>query len=161
MIRTLAVGIAITMTATAAVKVEKTAYAGWPNCYRITNGEVKLMGPWALTMMAQGGVGITGFPPRGVHPRDLDPTNPLTMWAYTDFSDKRWKFTKKYLTLTQDPKATTAQKTGLFNEKTFGAYLLGSDLYIKRYAAEKGKNYPDYGVSFETFTNNEFLELET
>ncbi len=131
--------------------------------HRITNTGtiVKQMGPWALTMMAQGGVGITGFPPRGVHPRDLDPTNPLTMWAYTDFSDKRWKFTKKYLTLTQDPKATTAQKTGLFNEKTFGAYLLGSDLYIKRYAAEKGKNYPDYGVSFETFTNNEFLELET
>ena len=43
MIRTLAVGIAITMTATAAVKVEKTAYAGWPNCYRITNGEVELI----------------------------------------------------------------------------------------------------------------------
>ena len=28
------------MTATAAVKIEKTAYAGWPNCYRVTNGEV-------------------------------------------------------------------------------------------------------------------------
>src|SRR5947209_10063172 len=43
MIRTLAVGIAITMTATAAVKVEKTAYAGWPNCYRISNREVELI----------------------------------------------------------------------------------------------------------------------
>src|SRR5947209_9343419 len=43
MIRTLAVGIAITMTATAAVKVEKTAYAGWKNCYRVSNGEVELI----------------------------------------------------------------------------------------------------------------------
>jgi hypothetical protein len=112
-------------------------------------------------MMAQGGTAITGFPPRGRHPHDLDPTNPLTMWAYTDFSDERWHFTKKYLTLRQDPKATDAQKTGLFNKQTWGAYLLGSDLFIKRCSAQPGKPYPDFGVSFETFTNNEFLELET
>ena len=39
--------------------------------------------PWALTMMAQGGVAITGFPPRGKHPEVLEATNPLVMWAYT------------------------------------------------------------------------------
>src|ERR1035441_9438155 len=33
------------MTATAAVKIEKTSYKGWPNCYRITNGEVELNVP--------------------------------------------------------------------------------------------------------------------
>ena len=27
----------------AAVTVEKTAYAGWPNCYRLSNGEVELV----------------------------------------------------------------------------------------------------------------------
>ncbi|MGP0072514.1 MAG: hypothetical protein ACLPWF_11355, partial [Bryobacteraceae bacterium] len=27
----------------AAVKVEKTAWQGWPNCYRIANGEVELI----------------------------------------------------------------------------------------------------------------------
>src|SRR5271154_6052214 len=31
------------MAATAAVKIEKTNYKGWPNCYRITNGEVELI----------------------------------------------------------------------------------------------------------------------
>jgi hypothetical protein len=275
MLRNLFTGVVLAMTATAAVKIEKTAYAGWPNCYRVTNGEVELivttdvgprvirygfvggqnifkeftpqmgksgekewmprgghrvwaapehkvityaldngpvkaeikgdtieltqpvepesglqkqivvklaatgskvevihrltntgtklneLAPWALTMMAQGGTAITGFPPRGVHPRDLDPTNPLTMWAYTDFSDPRWKFMKKYLVLKQDRTAKTAQKTGLFNKNTWGAYLLGSDLFIKRCAGQAGKPYPDFGVSFETFTNNEFLELET
>ena len=29
--------------AAAAVKVEQVAYAGWPNCYRISNGEVELI----------------------------------------------------------------------------------------------------------------------
>jgi len=31
---------------------------------------------WAMSMMAQGGIAITGFPPRGKHPADLAATNP-------------------------------------------------------------------------------------
>jgi hypothetical protein len=27
----------------AAVKVEKTEYKGWPNCYRVSNGEIELI----------------------------------------------------------------------------------------------------------------------
>jgi hypothetical protein len=30
-------------TAASAVKVEKTSYQGWQNCYRVTNGEVELI----------------------------------------------------------------------------------------------------------------------
>jgi hypothetical protein len=116
---------------------------------------------WALTMMAQGGTGIHGFPPRGKHPDILSPTNPLVMWAFTNFSDKRWHFTKKYVTLRQDPKATDAQKTGTFNPNTWGAYLLGSDLFIKRASADPKRPYADFGCSFETFTNADILELET
>ena len=128
---------------------------------RNTRRAAKEFAPWALTMMAPGGLGITGFPPRGSHPKDLLPTNPLVMWAYTDFSDPRWTFTYKYLMLQQDPKNARPMKTALFNPDTWGGYLLGSDLYLKRYKADPTKTYPDYGSSFETFTNNEFLELET
>jgi hypothetical protein len=117
--------------------------------------------PWTLTMMAQGGVGVTGLPPRGTHPKDLAPTNPLVIWPYTDFSDKRWTFTKKYIMLRQDPKTNEALKLGHFNSSTGGAYLLGADLYIKRYKADPARTYPDFGCSYETFTNADFLELET
>ena len=265
----------IIMSTTAAVKIEKTQYQGWPNCYRISNGEIELVvttdvgprviryafvgggnvfkefqeqlgksgepawqargghrlwiapedpvlsyaldnapiqaevkgdaleltggieketglrkqivvkmapagtavevlhriankgskarqfAPWSLTMMAQGGTGIVAFPPRGTHPKDLLPTNPLVMWAFTDFSDKRWQFTKKYLLLRQDPKNASPQKTGLFNKETVGAYLLGSDLFIKRATAQDPSKQPDFGCSFETFTNADFRELET
>ncbi len=120
------------------------------------------LAPWSLTMMAPGGMAIHGFPPRGSHPQDLNPTNPLVMSAYTDLSDPRWRFTKKYLLLRQDPEATCAQKLGSWNRETFGAYLLGSDLFIKRYRAEGSPlDYPDFGCSFETFTNAKMLELET
>jgi hypothetical protein len=129
---------------------------------RNTNKTTVELAPWALSMMAQGGVGIHGFPPRGTHPEVLAPTNPLVMFAFTDLSDKRWQYTKKYLILRQDRNNHgQPQKLGSFNQHTWSAYLLGSDLFIKHTEADPKKTYPDMGASFETFTNAEFLEQET
>jgi hypothetical protein len=276
MFKTIAIALALSLSAMAAAKIEKTNYKGWPNCYRISNGEVELiitsdigprimryafvggqnvfkefaeglgksgepawqlrgghriwaapedpvktyapdnrpirisvkgdvleateppealtglekqitvklspngtnvevlhrlrnttkqtmeLAPWALSMMAQGGVGIHGFPPRGTHPQVLAPTNPLVMWAFSDLTDKRWQFTKKYLILRQDANNHgQPQKLGTFNPHTWAAYLLGSDLFIKHYEADPKRTYPDFNCSFETFTNAEFLEQET
>jgi len=117
--------------------------------------------PWALTMMSPGGHGVSGFPPRGTHPKDLAPTNPLVMWAYTDLSDRRWTWLKKYFVLRQDPANPVPMKIGHFNPKTWGSYFLNGELFLKRYDADPSKTYPDFGCSFETFTNADFLELET
>lgn len=120
------------------------------------------LAPWALTMMAQGGHGIHGFPPRGTHPEMLAPTNPLVMWAFTDLGDPRWRLSKKYLVLRQDPANPVPQKLGSYHPKTWGAYLLHGDLFLKRYdAIAPVTAYPDFGASFETFTNADILELET
>jgi len=116
---------------------------------------------WALTMMAPGGVAISGFPPRGKHPANLEATNPLVMWAYTNLADKRWTFTEKYLALRQDANNSDAQKLGMFNPHTWGAYVLNGEVFIKQAAGDAHASYPDFGCSFETFTNNEFLEMET
>src|SRR6516162_5654456 len=131
--------------------------------HRITNRSLLPLefSPWALTMMAPGGIAVTGFPPRGRHPINLEATNPLVMWAYTNLADPRWKFTKKYLTLRQDPKNVDPQKLGMFNALTWAAYLLNGEAFLKRTKADPAKTYPDFGCSFETFTNNEFLEIET
>ena len=117
--------------------------------------------PWALTMMAPGGHGVSGFPPRGTHPENLAPTNPLVMWAFTDLSDPRWTWLKKYFVLRQDPANPVPMKIGHFNPLTFGAYFLNGELFLKRYDADPSKTYPDFGCSYETFTNADFLELET
>ena len=131
--------------------------------HRITNHALFPLefSPWVLTMMAQGGIAITGFPPRGHHPQNLEATNPLVMWAYTNLADPRWKFTRKYLTLRQDPNNSDAQKIGLFNRDTWAFYVLNGEAFLKRAQADSSKTYPDFGCSFETFTNNEFLEMET
>lgn|SRR5208282_1807308 len=131
--------------------------------HRITNRSLYTLefSPWTLTMMAPGGVAISGFPPRGKHPINLEATNPLVMWAYTDLADKRLRFTRKYLLLRQDPGISEAEKLGTFNPDTWAAYLLNGEAFVKRTQADASKTYPDFGCSFETFTNNEFLEIET
>jgi hypothetical protein len=161
-------GIELTQSVEPETGLEKTIVArlsskGVTVTHRIRNvaSKPRTLAPWALTMMAPGGVGITRFPPRGTHPEQLPPTNPLIMWAFTDLSDPRWTFTKKYLILRQDPNNAAPQKLGHFNEKTMGAYLLGSDLFVKRNDADPSKTYADFGASYETFTNGDFLELET
>ncbi len=126
-----------------------------------TGPKPRRLSPWALTQMAPGGVGMAMFPPRATHEQQLLPTNPLVMWAYTDFSDERWKFTNKYLILKSDRAKSSPQKAGLFNVNTVGAYLLGSELFIKHTEANPQAVYPDFQCSFEMFSNGDFLELET
>jgi hypothetical protein len=131
--------------------------------HRVTNHSLFPLefAAWALTMMAQGGTAVSGFPPRGHHPANLEATNPLTMWAYTNLADPRWKFTRKYMMLRQDPNNKEAQKIGMFNPDTWAAYVLNSEVFVKRSNPDPSKTYPDFGASFETFTNNEFLEIES
>jgi hypothetical protein len=146
--------IGVTMSAAGAVEVS----------HRIANagGTPWKLAPWALTMLTPGGHGIHGFPPRGTHPEVLAPTNPLVMWAFSDLSDRRWTYTKKYLVLHGDPSVRVPMKLGSWNARTWGVYLLNGEAFVKRYdAAGEPGDYPDFGCSFETFTNGEILELET
>ena len=116
---------------------------------------------WALSIMSAGGIAVTGFPPRGSHAEILAPTNPLVMWAFTDLSDPRWGLLEKYLVLRQDPANANHTKLGHFNAKTWGAYFLNGDLFVKRYDADPTREYPDFGCSYETFACADMLELET
>ena len=116
---------------------------------------------WVLTMMAPGGAGITTLPPRGTHPEVLAPTNPLVVFAFTNMADPRWTWLEKYIVLRQDPRNADPEKIGLFNPATRGAYLLNGELFVKKFAASPDEDYPDMGASYETFTNERFLEIET
>lgn len=136
------------------VEVVHTIRNAGPAPYRLA--------PWALSMMARGGHGIHGFPPRGTHPEMLTPTNPLVMWAFTNLADPRWTLLERYLVLRQDAVNPAPQKLGTFNPRTWGAYLLNGELFVKAFdAAGEPSQYPDFGCSYETFTNADILELET
>ncbi|MCY4189692.1 MAG: hypothetical protein OXD30_14555 [Bryobacterales bacterium] len=131
--------------------------------YSLTNRTIwpLRVATWVLTMMAPGGTGIATLPPRGTHPEILAPTNPLVVFAFTNMADRRWTWLEKYVVLRQDPHNSDPEKIGLFNPATRGAYLLNGELFVKRFAAAPGEEYPDMGSSYETFTNERFLEIET
>lgn len=131
--------------------------------HRLTNHGVWPvdLAPWALSVMAPGGVAVVPMPPRGEHPRDLLPVNSLTLWSYTDMSDPRWTWGRKYILLRQDSHAAAPQKFGASLPDGWAAYILNRNLFVKTYRHVPGAAYPDFGCSFETFTNADMLEVET
>jgi hypothetical protein len=119
------------------------------------------LAPWALSVMAQGGVGILPLPPRGSHPADLQPTSTLALWSYTDLSDPRWNWGKKYVLVRQDPAAVLPQKVGAIVPDGWVAYARGGRLFVKTFDSVPGARYPDLNCSAEIFTNADILEAET
>lgn len=119
------------------------------------------LAPWALSVMAQGGKAIIPLPPRGPHEANLQPSSTLTLWAYTDMSDPRWTWGRKYVLLRQDPGNAAPQKLGLMVPDGWAAYARRGHLFVKRFSYTFDAPYPDWGCSVETFTNDEMLEVET
>jgi len=116
---------------------------------------------WALSVMAQGGTAIYPHEVYIAHPDVLLPARPLVLWHFTDMTDPRWTWGRKYIQLRQNPKATTKQKLGMLNTKGWAAYLLNGEAFIKRYPYLPGATYADMGCNTETYTDPDMLEVET
>jgi hypothetical protein len=117
--------------------------------------------PWAISVMAEGGTAILPLPPRGSHSDFLLPTSVLSMWAYTNLSDPRWVLGERYLLLKQDPKLSKPQKMGILATDGWAAYTNFDCLFVKRVPFQLDGVYPDMGVNFEVFTNEDILEVES
>lgn len=130
------------------------------------------LAPWALTVLAQGGVEIIPLPEKIAHPGSLEPgekpdyrgfvhNQTMIVWPFTDLADPRWRWGTRYLTLKQDPSAKKPTKLGLAHQLGWIAYLNKGTLFAKQIPYEAGKRYADGGSNFETFTNKDFLEAES
>lgn len=124
---------------------------------------------WSLSVMAPGGTEVIPLPPYKPHPgsaknakgpADFAPALTISVWPFTDFTDSRWRFGSKLITLSQDP-GKGATKLGLAHRAGAVGYLNGGTLFVKRFDYRDGHHYPDGGVNFETFTNEDMLEIET
>lgn len=138
---------------------------------RVTNigPLVTELAPWAPTVMAPGGVEIIPQPPHRNHPghpsnakspADFAPTQELILWPFFDFTDSRWTLGSRYLMLRQDPKKGPT-KIGLAHRMGWVAYLNQGNLFVKRINYVEGATYPDMGTNYQTFSNEDMLEMET
>jgi len=120
------------------------------------------LAPWALTVMAAGGTAIIPLPPRQSHTDRLLPVNTLTMWAYTDMSDPRWTWGRKYVLLQQHSgEDVQPQKVGAWVPAGWVAYVNAGQCFIKHFTLDETATYPDLNSNVETFTNKVMLEVET
>jgi hypothetical protein len=113
---------------------------------------------WGLSVMNPGGIEVIPLPPLGEHPRDLLPNRTFTLWPYTNMADPRWQWGERFITLRQADAPPT--KLGLLHREKWVAYHNARTLFVKWIAYEEGATYPDHGCNFETFTNEEMLEVE-
>lgn len=115
---------------------------------------------WTLSVMAAGGKAIIPLPPKTGHAGNLLPTTNLALWSYTNMQDNRFNWGEKYITIQQDPKATTPQKIGVEVKQGWMAYVR-ENLFVKKFSFIKDSNYPDRGSNCEVYTDADMLELES
>lgn len=139
--------------------------------HRITNlgDRPTTLAPWALTVMAPGGKEIIPLPAKRPHPgppanakspEDYAANQQMVLWPFFDFKDPRWSFGSRYITLQQDARRGPT-KIGLAHQLGWVGYLNDGTLFVKRLAREPKRTYPDRGCNFETFTNEDMLEIES
>ena len=128
------------------------------------------LAPWALSVMAPGGTAIIPLPPKRPHPgppenargaEDFLPAFTMSVWPFTDFADDRWVFGSNYILLKQAKMPAT--KLGLAHKGPWVAYANAGTLFVKHATEpyDDHARYPDGGCNFETFTNEDMLEVET
>lgn len=113
---------------------------------------------WALSVMTTGGVEII---PLNTKDTGLLPNRRVVLWPYSKALDNRFYLGEKYITLKQDVNATCPFKLGTDCEAGVGYYSLDDVVFCKKYNHDTSALYPDGGVSYETYTNESFLEFET
>ena len=127
------------------------------------------LAPWGPTVMAPGGVEIIplpakaphpGHPSRAASPADYAPNQELILWPYFDFADTRWTLGTKYIFLKQDA-SKGPTKIGLAHREGWVGYLNSNMLFVKRFDYREGAVYPDRGTRYQTFSNEDMLEMET
>lgn len=127
--------------------------------------------PWAISVLAPGGVALIPQPPRRPHPTELPkdepvdvadflPSRRIALWPYTDLTDPRFRLGHELYTVEQRADLGPT-KLGLLYDRGWVGYQLGAHVFCKHIAWEAGAEYPDLGVNFELYTDATMLELES
>lgn len=115
---------------------------------------------WALTVMKKGGFAVVPLPPAKQDKMGLLPDRRLSLWPYTNLSDKRFLMRGNHLLVKQDPTDEKPFKIGVMTTLPWAAYVVDNLSFVKKFRPEQAE-YPDFGCNVEVYTNSQILELET
>jgi hypothetical protein len=128
--------------------------------HRVTNNhtEALTLAPWAITQLAPGGVEIL---PQSRRETGLLADRLFAIWPYTDMGDKRLTWGDDLILIRPDPSVSRPLKIGMRCLDGWALYVNGDTAFRKNFVTLPDGVYPDFGVNFETYTNQNFLEMET
>ncbi|NDJ53834.1 MAG: hypothetical protein GYB68_12235, partial [Chloroflexi bacterium] len=116
---------------------------------------------WAVTALGDHGVAIVPLPPRGTHAEHLQPTNTLTLWAYTDLSDPRCVWGREFILVRQEPDNETPQKFGVRTPHAWAGCVVQNTLFLKQFDYRPQSSYPDFDCNVEVYTDHRMIEVES
>lgn len=114
---------------------------------------------WAITVMREGG--YLAVPVVTHDENALLPDRSIAFWPYAKYNDKRLYLGEEVITLEQDASPNRKFKFGLQNEAGVACYFVENNLFIKQHEHDVDAYYPDYNCSFESYTDNNILEVES
>jgi hypothetical protein len=130
---------------------------------------------WGLTAFKPGGKAVIPMPPKNLHPNDLSitekksgndaalnllPNRSISLWAYTDLSDPRFKWHKDRLEINQHVN-TASTKLGFLHQMKTAHYEVDGYSFSKTIDYRQDATYPDGNCNLEIFTDGTMLELES
>ncbi|MGL5233097.1 MAG: hypothetical protein ACRC7W_07190 [Fusobacteriaceae bacterium] len=117
---------------------------------------------WSLSMMEKGGFEII---PINKEDTACLPNRTITYWPWTKQNDTRIFYGSNSIFVRQDANRgiefEDTLKIGTNNKEGWVAYVNKGHVFIKTFKYKENEIYPDNGSTYETFTNNFMLELET
>jgi hypothetical protein len=118
------------------------------------------LAPWAITQIRLGGVAILPQQIGALNAAGLLPNRQLVLWPYTRWADPRLQPADD-LILIQADSAMPPCKIGYLNRAGWSAYLIGSTLFVKRFAPSANLPHPDFGCNAEVYCCDQFIEVES
>ena len=131
--------------------------------HRITNTSLWMveLAPWALTIVAPGGEALVPQEPYRPHAESLLPVRTLALWSYTDLSDERLRFGRRFIRVRSRSTMAEPLKIGASNAQRWAGWHRDGTLFVKRFPYSSEALYPDLGCNTEIYTAGDFMELES
>ena len=122
-----------------------------------TKEEKRKFSVWGVTSLAPLGKVLI---PLRYRDNGYDPLHKITMWYYTSLGDERAKYERELITLSHKQIAQN-YKIGVGHPKGPVTYENKGVIFGKSYDINPNLEYPDGGVSFETFMCEHMVEIES
>ncbi len=120
------------------------------------------LAPWAITQLRLGGVAILPQQIGALDAAGLLPNRQVVLWPYTRWSDPRLQPGDDLVLIQAQPtRSEPPCKIGYLNRRGWVAYLIGSTLFVKQFAADADRAYPDFGCNAEVYCCDKFIEVES